>query len=88
MAEFYKNVIGLTETGREKDAVYLSTSVDHHSIVLRAGADKTHLSKIAFQIAPAGRKELTAYLRSHGLDTEIRTGSQPGIKRGDSNSQS
>ena len=79
MAEFYKNVIGLTETGREKDAVYLSTSVDHHSIVLRGGADKTHLSKIAFQIAPADTKDLTAYLRSHGLDTEIHTGSQPGI---------
>ena len=79
MAEFYKNVIGLTETGREKDTVYLSTSIDHHSIVLRAGAGKTHLSKIAFKIAPADMKYLTAYLRSPGLDTEIRTGSQPGI---------
>jgi catechol-2,3-dioxygenase len=35
MVEFYKNVIGLTETGREKDTVYLRTSVDHHSIEAR-----------------------------------------------------
>ena len=35
MAEFYSNVIGLTETGCDGQTIYLSTSIDHHSIVLR-----------------------------------------------------
>ncbi len=37
MSEFYRDVLGLTETGREDGVVYLSTAVDHHSLVLRKG---------------------------------------------------
>ena len=43
MAEFYTEVIGLTETGREPGIRYLSTVIDHHSLVLRQGsATRTH----------------------------------------------
>jgi hypothetical protein len=49
MAEFYSSVIGLTETGRDGQTIYLSTSIDHHSIVLRGGASKTRLSKRRFR---------------------------------------
>ena len=35
MVEFNKTPIGLPETGRKKDTIYLSTSVDHHSIETR-----------------------------------------------------
>jgi len=79
MAEFYSNVIGLTETGRDGQVVYLSTSIDHHSIVLRGSASKTRLSKLAFQIQPVASADLTSHLKGHGLDCEVRTNSQPGI---------
>jgi catechol-2,3-dioxygenase len=80
MAEFYSNVIGLTETGRDRQAVYLSTSIDHHSIVLRGGARKTRLSKLAFQVAPIANGDLTKHFKD-GLDAEVRTGSQPAINQ-------
>ena len=78
MAEFYSEVIGLTETGRDADAVYLSASVDHHAVVLRQGG-ATRLAKIAFQVAPAGSDDIIGHFRKHGLQAERRTGSQPGI---------
>ena len=33
--EYYTEVLGLTVTGKDKDAVYLASTVDHHSVVLR-----------------------------------------------------
>ena len=36
--EYYTEVLGLTPTEKSKDAVYLASTVDHHSIVLRKGA--------------------------------------------------
>ena len=35
--EYYTEVLGLTPTEKSKDAVYLASTVDHHSIVLRKG---------------------------------------------------
>ena len=80
-ADFYKNVIGLTETGRDGQTVYLSAAVDHHTIVLRGGASRPCIRKIAFQIAPADTSDVETYLRGHGLATEVRTASQPGINQ-------
>ena len=34
---FYTDILGLTLTEKSKDAVYLASTVDHHSVVLRAG---------------------------------------------------
>ena len=81
MAEFYSNVVGLTETGRDGKTVYLSTSIDHHSIVLRGGASKTRLSKLAFQVAPVANGDLTKHFKDNGLYAEVRTGSQPAINQ-------
>ena len=78
MASFYTETLGLTETGREPDVVYLSTAIDHHSIVFRKGST-TRLTKIAFQVNPIESKDIIAQFRAHGLDGEKRTGSQPGI---------
>jgi len=36
--EYYTEIIGLSLVAQEKDAVYLASTVDHHSIVLRKGA--------------------------------------------------
>ena len=35
--EYYTDILGLTLTARDKDAVYLANTVDHHSVVLRKG---------------------------------------------------
>ena len=36
-AEYYTDILGLTLTAKDKDAVYLANTVDHHSVVLRKG---------------------------------------------------
>jgi len=36
-AEYYTDIMGLTLVAKEKDTVYLASTVDHHSIVLRRG---------------------------------------------------
>ena len=61
MSDFYKDVIGLVETGREVDAVHLSTVIDRSSVVLRQG-DKTALAKIAFQVDPVSCNDIVAEL--------------------------
>ncbi len=78
MSDFYGEVVGLVETGREADAVHLSTVVDHSSVVLRQGST-TALAKIAFQVAPMSCADIAAELRAHGLEAELRTDSQPGV---------
>ena len=81
MAEFYSNVIGLSETGRDGQTVYLSTSINHHSIVLRGGASKTRLSKLAFQVSPVANGDLIKHFKDNGLNAEVRTGGQPAINQ-------
>ena len=36
-AEYYTDILGLNLIAKEKDAVYLANTVDHHSVVLRKG---------------------------------------------------
>ena len=50
--EYYTEIMGLTVTGKEKDAVFLASTVDHHSVVLRKGGDKARCVRLGFQIAP------------------------------------
>ncbi len=79
MTDYYRDVIGLTVTDQTADTTYLSTVVDHHSVVLRQGRAGTRLTKMAFQVAPAPAADLVQHLRTHGASAEIRTGSQPSI---------
>ena len=81
MADYYSEVIGLTVTERNADTVYLSTVVDHHSVVLRKGLAETRMTKIAFQVAPAETQELVKHLEGHGVNAELRTASQPSINQ-------
>ena len=50
--EYYTEIIGLTLAAQEKDAVYLASTVDHHSIVLRRGT-QAQCTRIGFQIPPS-----------------------------------
>jgi catechol-2,3-dioxygenase len=48
---YYTDIIGLTLSAKDKDAAYLSSTIDHHSVVLKKGPHPkcTH---IGFQIGP------------------------------------
>ena len=49
--EYYTDILGLTLSAKEKDAAYLSSTIDHHSVVLRKGA-QAQCTRIGFQIGP------------------------------------
>src|SRR6516165_5968273 len=47
--DYYTEIVGLTLTGKEKDAVYLASTIDHHSVVLHKGA-QAQCTRIGFQL--------------------------------------
>ena len=47
--EYYTNVLGLNLVAREKDAAYLASTIDHHSVVLRKGG-AAQCVRIGFQL--------------------------------------
>ena len=48
-AEYYTNMLGMTLAAKEKDAVFLANTVDHHSVVLRKGA-QAQCTRVGFQL--------------------------------------
>lgn len=79
--EHYGEVLGLVETGRDGEAVYLSVGADHHNIVLRQADEKAFLH-LGYQLN-AGT-DLAAFaheVRQFGLAAEIRSDAQPGIAK-------
>jgi catechol-2,3-dioxygenase len=78
--EYYTEIIGLTLAVQGKDIVYLASTVDHHSIVLRKGA-QAQCTRIGFQIPPSA--DLDAFekqVAGHGIATERRKDPEPSIK--------
>jgi catechol 2,3-dioxygenase-like lactoylglutathione lyase family enzyme len=49
--EYYTDILGLTLSARDKDAVYLSSTIDHHSVVLKRGS-QPRCTHVGFQIGP------------------------------------
>src|SRR6202795_3890943 len=49
--DYYTEVLGLSLIAEERGAVFLSSTLDHHSVVLRKGPDAKCL-RIGFQLAP------------------------------------
>src|SRR5690348_7881492 len=77
--EYYTEVLGLTVAAKEKDAVFLASTVDHHSVVLRKGA-QAQCTRVGFQIPPAA--DLDAFeqqVKTHGIATERRKDPEPSI---------
>ena len=68
-AEYYTDILGLTLTAKDKDAVYLANTVDHHSVVLRKGS-AAQCARVGFQIAPdADLNEFEKQTKAHGVKT-------------------
>lgn len=77
--DHYNKVMGLTLVERDGDAAYLSTSSDHHTVVLRKGSE-AKCGAIGFQLAP--ETDLGDYLKqieSHGIKAERVSDPQPNI---------
>jgi catechol 2,3-dioxygenase-like lactoylglutathione lyase family enzyme len=49
--EYYTDILGLGLIAREKDAAYLASTIDHHSVVLlKGGGDSARCVRIGFQL--------------------------------------
>lgn len=71
-AEYYTDVLGLTLIERDKDAVYLAHTIDHHSVVLRKGSEAKCV-RLGFQIGPDD--DLASFERqtaAHGIKTVVK----------------
>jgi catechol-2,3-dioxygenase len=77
-AEYYEQVMGLTITAREKDAVYLASALDHHSVVLKSGAAAA-CTTLAFQVGAGELAPLQAHIAGHGIEVTSQTDAQPGV---------
>ena len=77
--EYYTAILGLTLAAQEKDTVYLASTVDHHAVVLRKGA-QPQCTRIGFQFASTA--DLDAFekqLAGHGIAAERRKDPEPSI---------
>ena len=49
--EYYTDILGLNLVAKDKDAAYLASTLDHHSVVLRKGG-AAQCVRLGFQIGP------------------------------------
>src|SRR6476661_7594140 len=78
-AEYYTDILCLTLIERDKDAIYLANTIDHHSVVLRKGSEAKCV-RLGFQIGP--EDDLGAFekqIQGHGIHTQPRKDPEPTI---------
>ncbi len=79
--EYYTEILGLAVAAREKDAAYLASTVDHHSIVLRKG-DTAQCVRIGFQIPPeADLRDFEKQVAATGVKTQRKHDPEPSISK-------
>jgi catechol 2,3-dioxygenase-like lactoylglutathione lyase family enzyme len=77
--EYYTNILGLTLAAREKDAAYLASTVDHHCVVLRNGA-QAQCVRVAFQLgADDDLDGFEKQTQAQGIKTERWKDPEPSI---------
>jgi catechol-2,3-dioxygenase len=77
--EYFTDILGLTLIGRERDAAYLASTNEHHSIILRSGSHP-RCTRLGFQLGP--NDDLDAFEKqtaAHGLRTERKKDPEPTI---------
>ena len=78
-AEYYANVLGMTVAAKEKGAVFLANTVDHHSVVLREAA-QAQCARVGFQLGEAD--DLDAFekqVQGQGVKTARKKDPEPSI---------
>jgi catechol 2,3-dioxygenase-like lactoylglutathione lyase family enzyme len=77
--EYYTEVLGLTLVEKNKDAAYLANAVDHHSVILRKGADAKCV-RLGFEIRPDDDLgDFERQVQGHGVETERKKDPEPTI---------
>src|SRR5260370_34392951 len=72
-------MLGLTLIGKDKDGEYLANTVEHHSVILRAGSHP-RCTRIGFQLSPDD--DLDAFEKqtaAHGLHDSRKKDPEPTI---------
>ena len=78
-AEYFTDILGLTLIAKDKDTVYLASTIDHHSIVLRRGS-KASCVALAFQIPPdADLNAFEKQVAAHQIKTDRKKDPEPSI---------
>src|ERR1051325_4245384 len=77
--EYYTDILGLNLVAKEKDAAYLASTLDHHSVVRRKGS-AAQCPRIGFQVGPDD--DLDAFekqTQAHGVKTRRLKDPEPTI---------
>ena len=77
--EYYTDILGLNLVAKDKDAAYLASRLDHHSVVLRNGG-AAQCVRLGFQIGPDD--DLDAFEKqtaAHGVKTRRLKDPEPTI---------
>lgn len=77
MAHYYEDALGFVVTERTDSAVYLTTSTEHHCVVIERGPADGRQA-LGFEVA-APLDEVQRDLRALGISSELRSDAQPGI---------
>ena len=77
--EYYTEILGLSLVERDKNAAYLASTVDHHSVVLRKG-DQARCTRIGFQIGPEDDLgDFDKQVQGKGIKTQRKKDPEPTI---------
>jgi catechol 2,3-dioxygenase-like lactoylglutathione lyase family enzyme len=77
--DYYTNILGFTLISKERDAVYLANTNEHHSVILRQGS-QPQCTRIGFQLGPDD--DLNAFekqVQGHGVKTKRQKDPEPSI---------
>ena len=78
--EYYTDVLGLTLVAKEKDAAYLASTIDHHSVVLRKGdAAAMRAARLPDRARRRSRRVREADRGARHQDRSARTIPEPSI---------
>lgn len=77
--EYYTNILGLALSDKDKDAAYLCSTIDHHSVILKRGS-QAKCTHVGFQIGPDNDlNEFEKQTAAKNVKTARQKDSQPTI---------
>lgn len=77
--DYYTDVIGLALVDKTKDAVYLASTLEHHSVVLLRGSE-AKCARVGFQLAPdADLNDFEKQVAAHGIKTTRKSDADPSV---------
>ncbi|QQE77585.1 VOC family protein [Alicyclobacillus sp. SO9] len=79
MLEYYTDVLGLTVTQQDSQTAYVSTSIDHHNIILEQSSESGVVG-FGLQLVPEmSVAEAASELERMGLNGNVKTDPMPGV---------